>query len=149
MAEQWGLARELVHKIKGAAGNVGAMGLYQGAVALEDRLKTGAAFGAAFVEEQQQFHHAFEQARIKILAMQPEKQIHTVASTVDLEALTEDLIKLETLLKGNDFISDILLSGIRSNLNVEQQRVFEKICKATSHFKYNEALGYLNELNNL
>ncbi|MCF7986056.1 MAG: PAS domain S-box protein [Methylovulum sp.] len=144
-AEQWGLARELVHKIKGAAGNVGAMGLYQGAVALEDRLKTG----AAFIEELQQFHHAFEQAKIKILAMQPEKQIHTVASTVDLEALTEDLIKLETLLKGNDFISDILLSGIRPNLNLEQQRVFEKLCKATSHFKYNEALSYLNELNNL
>lgn len=147
LAEQWKLAKELVHKIKGAAGTVGAMELYQATVAFEDRLKTG----AAFLEEQQQFHAVFEQTRLNILAMQPQPQPTLRKTAVDInpEVLANDLAKLETLLKGNDFIPEPLLSGIRANLTADQQRVFEKLCKATSHFKYNEAISYLTELNNV
>ncbi len=136
-------ARELVHKIKGASGNIGAMRLHAVAGTLESELK-GGQFAASFSS----FVDAFNQTMSAIAALdQPEGLLPATESNI--EALKSSAVELDQLLKENDFISEGLLNTLKSHLTIGQWDVFTELHKLIQSLRYDEARKVLRRITEL
>ncbi|MEY3807686.1 MAG: hypothetical protein RI893_662 [Pseudomonadota bacterium] len=133
-------AKTLLHGLKGAAGNIGAVRLYATASILETELKEG----LPTIEGFNAFNSAFNQA-MAIIADQPQISIARSGGG-NPEALRQCANELEELIKGHDFIPLALLNAMRPHLALEQLELFTRLCKLIQHVDYNEAHKVLRQL---
>ena len=133
------LARELAHKIKGAAGNIGAMRLHSAAEILEVGLN-----GELSAETFHSFNQAFIQTISVIAAMQHPKDL--LSTNGNSEALKQGVAELDFLLKGNDFISEALLNTLKPHLTAAQLDLFAELRKLINNLNYDQARTILRQL---
>jgi HPt (histidine-containing phosphotransfer) domain-containing protein len=133
------LARELAHKIKGAAGNIGAMRLHSAAEILEVGLN-----GELSAETFHSFNQAFIQTISVIAAMQHPKDL--LSTNGNSEALKQGVAELDFLLKGNDFISEALLNTLKPHLAAAQLDLFAELRKLINNLNYDQARTILRQL---
>jgi HPt (histidine-containing phosphotransfer) domain-containing protein len=132
-------AKELVHKIKGASGNIGAIRLHAASEALETELKEGC-FAATFST----FEAAFDQTMSVIATLdQPEEPLPS--NIGDIEALKPIAAELDQLLKENDFIPETLLNSFKGHLALGQLDLFVKLHKHINDLRYDEARKILRQ----
>jgi PAS domain S-box-containing protein len=138
--EHFVAARELVHKIKGASGTIGAMRLYAVSVALEAELKdelSAASFGS--------FREAFNQT-MSVIAALPRAADLMPPTGGNSEALKRSAAELDLLLKENDFIPDSLLNALQPHLALDQLGLFAQLRKLINDLQYDQARKILRQL---
>ncbi|MBL6987582.1 MAG: PAS domain S-box protein [Methylobacter sp.] len=140
-AENFVSARELVHKVKGASGNIGAVRLYVASSELETELKNGRVAADAF----NIFREAFEQA-MSIIAEQYQQEQPLPSGGRNIEELTRIAAELDLLLKENDFISEPLLNTFQTHLALDQHDLFIRLRKRINNLQYREARKILRQL---
>ncbi|TAN67660.1 MAG: PAS domain S-box protein [Methylobacter sp.] len=134
-------AKELVHKIKGASGNVGAVRLHEASEALEAELGKELSVAAAF----NAFRDAFNQAMSVIATLhQPEEPPST--SGGNSVAMTRIAAELDLRLKENDFIPEALLNTLKPHLALDQLDLFALLRKLVNDLHYVEARKLLRQL---
>ncbi|MFI3186117.1 MAG: ATP-binding protein [Methylococcaceae bacterium] len=134
-----GPARELVHKLKGASGNMGAIRLHAAAESLEAELEAGLSAATLIT-----FNEAFAQTMTAIAALhQPEALL---LNTGNSSALQRSVAKLDQLLAGNDFISEVLLNSFIPHLTQDQLALFTTLRKQIAALDYDEARKILSQL---
>lgn len=139
-AENWALAGELVHKIKGASGTIGAVRLYAASEALEDELTNE--LSAAALDS---FREAFDRTMSVIAALHhPVEPMQPNGG--NSEALKHAATELDLLLKGNDFVSDSLLNTLKPHLGLDQLDLFALLRKLVNDLHYVEARKLLRQL---
>ena len=133
-------AKELIHKIKGASGTIGAVRLHAASEVLEAELKNKLS-AATFSS----FREAFNQTMSVIAALhQPEELVPlTIGNT---EALKRSAAELDRLLKENDFISEALLNTLKPHLASNQFDLFAKLRKMITGLQYGKARKILRQL---
>ncbi len=133
-------ARERIHKLKGAAGTIGAVRLYTASEALEAELKNElppATFDS--------FRDVLEQTMSVIAALhQPEERRPTARG--NSAALKRAATELDLLLKENDFISESLLNTLKPHLSLDQLDLFTQLRKRINDLQYDEARTILRQL---
>jgi HPt (histidine-containing phosphotransfer) domain-containing protein len=135
-------ARELVHKVKGASGNIGAVELHAASEALEAELKGG--FAITFSA----FQEAFNQTMSVIATLhQPEESLSPNGSNI--EALKLIVAELDLLLKENDFISEALLNTFKTHLALDQLELFVELHNYINDLRYDEARKILRRFTEL
>lgn len=134
-------AREQVHKIKGASGNIGALRLYAACEALEVELKQELCSGCAF----DAFQEAFKQTMSVIATMQRADDLMPPTGG-DIEALKRSAAELDVLLRENDYISEALLSALKTHLSLGQLDLFGRLRKLINDLDYDEARSILQQL---
>jgi len=133
-------AGKLVHKIKGASGNIGALRLHEASIALENALNSEQV-GSALAT----FRHVFNQAMAVISALhQAEHQ--SFINQGNSEALRRSAAELDGLLQENDFISEALLNTFKSHLAPNQVDLFTRLRKLINELRYDEARQILRQL---
>ncbi|TAN67661.1 MAG: PAS domain S-box protein [Methylobacter sp.] len=139
-AENWASAGELVHKIKGTSGTIGAVRLYAASDALEAELKNE--LSAATFDS---FRAAFDQTMSVIAALcHPVEPMQP--NDGNSEALQGAATELELLLKGNDFVSDSLLNTLKPHLRLDQLDLFARLRTSVNGLQYDEARKILRQL---
>ena len=136
------LAAELVHRLKGASGNIGAVRLHAASEALEAELKQeqSASFKA--------FREAFNRTMSVIATLhQPEDPLPLTGGNID--ALQRIAAELDRLLKENDFISEALLNTFKTHLAAEQLGLFAQLHKLIGDLRYDEARKILRQFTEL
>ena len=138
--ETWSQPGELVHKLKGASGTIGAVRLYAASEALEAELKNE--LSAATFDR---FREVFDQTISAIAALhQPADLLPPTGG--NREALTRAATELDLLLKENDFISDALLNTLKPHLTLDQLDLFARLRKLVNDLQYDEARQILRQL---
>ncbi|TAN67658.1 MAG: PAS domain S-box protein [Methylobacter sp.] len=138
-ASDFAEAGELVHKIKGASGNIGAVRLHVASEALEAELKQGQAAALSL------FREAFNQA-MSVIAALPLLEAQMPSSSGDIDALKLAAAELDVLLKENDFISEVLLNTLKPHLRPDQLDLFAQLRKLVNDLQYGEARKVLRQL---
>ncbi len=133
--------RELVHKIKGASGNIGAMRLHAASDALEAELKKGGSTAVGF----NTFQEAFNQT-MSVIAALPQPRNQRLPISGNIEELKRTAAELDLLLKNNDFIPETLLNTLKSHLALDQLDLFAQLRMLTNNLEYNEARNSLRQL---
>ena len=133
-------AKERVHKLKGAAGTIGAIRLHAASEALEAELKNE--LSAATFDS---FREAFDQTMSVIAALHQPTEI-TQPTGGNSEALKRAATELDLLLKENDFISDALLNTLKPHLTLDQMDLFARLRKLINDLHYDEARKILRQL---
>ncbi|WP_432740328.1 CHASE domain-containing protein [Methylobacter sp. G7] len=133
-------AEELLHKIKGASGNIGAVGLYDAAEALETELN-GELSAAMF----DTFKEVFNQTMSVIATLHLHEAL-LLPTGANSKALTRNAAELDLLLKENNFISDVMLNTLKSHLADDQLAWFAQLRKLINDFQYAEARKILRQL---
>lgn len=133
------VAGELVHKIKGASGNIGAVRLHVASETLEAELKQGRAAALSL------FLEAFKQA-MSVIAALPRSEEQMPSSSGDIDALKRAAAELDVLLKENDFISEVLLNTLKPHLAPDQLDLFAQLRKLVNGLQYGEARKVLRQL---
>ena len=133
-------AKELAHKIKGASGTIGAVQLYAASEALEAELKDG--LSAATFDS---FKEAFNQTMSVIATLHQPEDLMSLTDG-NSEALKCAAIKLDLLLKENDFISEALLNTLKPHLKLDQLNLFAQLRKLIGNLHYDEARKILRQL---
>jgi PAS domain S-box-containing protein len=147
-AGNFATARELAHRIKGTAGNIGAVGLHAASEALEAGLNQGLTDAATFSA----FREAFEQAMSVIAELHHPDQpaMDPVAVTGgDLESLKYAAAELDMLLKENDFVTLSSLNTLKIYLPTDKLDLFARLCKLVNGIQYGEARTILRQLADL
>ncbi|MFI3186120.1 MAG: MASE1 domain-containing protein [Methylococcaceae bacterium] len=132
--------KALLHKLKGASGNIGALRLYDAAERLETKLD-----GELAVDEFNRFKVVFDQT-MSVIAAASQSDVPIVASGGNSNALTQCATELDRLLAGNDFISEALLSSLKPHLALEQIDPFTRLCKQINDLNYRQARKTLQQL---
>ena len=132
--------KALLHKLKGASGNIGALRLYDAAERLETKLD-----GELAVDEFNRFKVVFDQT-MSVIAAASQSDVPIVASGGNSNALTQCATELDRLLAGNDFISEALLSSLKPHLALEQIDPFTRLCKQINDLNYRQARKSLQQL---
>lgn len=133
-------AGELVHKLKGASGTIGAVRLYAASETLEAELKDE--LPAATFDS---FREAFNRTMSVIAALhQPADAIPPIGG--NSEALKSIATEFDLLLKENDFISETLLNTFETHLALNQLGLFTRLRKLTNDLQYDEARKILRQL---
>ncbi|MGR9012479.1 MAG: ATP-binding protein [Gammaproteobacteria bacterium] len=133
-------ARELVHKVKGASGNIGAVQLHAASEALEDELQK-----CRTATQINTFRAAFNQTMSTIAAL-PKAGKPIAPSTGNIDALQHSAAELDQLLKENDFIPESLLNTLKTYLALDQFDLFARLHKQVNEFKYDQARKILRQL---
>ncbi|MEY3808308.1 MAG: hypothetical protein RI893_1284, partial [Pseudomonadota bacterium] len=133
-------AQERIHTLKGAAGNMGAVRLHAAAVDLEAELK----LGSPTAEVIQCFKAAFDQM-MSVIVTEFKPKTEPV-NTGDAEALHQCAVKLDLLLEANDYVSETLISTLKTHLADEQLGLFIRLRKPLNELNYGEARKVLREL---
>jgi len=128
-------AHELAHKIKGAAGNIGAMDLYAAATRLDDGLKVGSFDQVAF----DAFQVAFDRAMAAIAGLDTAGQATARSAAGDPEAFRIAALDLDRLLQENEFIPEEILRKIKAYLPSSMQKQFAMLRKQISDIQYQPA----------
>lgn len=132
-------AGDLLHKLKGASGNIGATQLYEAAKTLETELK--AELLPVMFDT---FRETFNQTMSVIASLpQPEEP---PLNDGNVDALKHCAEELDLLLKGNDFISEDLLDTIKPHLGLWQLDLFIHLRKQIKNLNYNLARQILRQL---
>ncbi|CAG0998560.1 partial Signal transduction histidine-protein kinase BarA, partial [Anaerolineae bacterium] len=99
-------AAAFIHRIKGAAANLGAMSLYQAIVALEQRLK----------EEQEidttEFNHALTEVITAIVGLEPSNHLIAVKNC-DCQRVTALIKQIRHLINDYEFVPFVLLNELK------------------------------------
>ncbi|NCC26879.1 MAG: PAS domain S-box protein [Gammaproteobacteria bacterium] len=135
-------AVRLVHTIKGAAANVGAVQVQATAEALEAALqdevepaRVDALLADCLV--------ALEVARAALRAYLPEASPAAVDTACDLAAARADLAELERLLSRHRLVRDTLLERLRSHLGDQAPAELGQLCEQIRAFDYERARATL------
>ncbi|MGZ5053163.1 MAG: Hpt domain-containing protein, partial [Methylobacter sp.] len=134
-------AKAQVHKLKGAAGTVGAVRLYAAATEVEAELNEHLSAAALA-----RFKEAFDQTMAVIAALPPAPAEHLPGAEVDQAARQQVADDLDRRLTNNDFIPDALLDSLKPHLTVEQYDGFARFRKQVNDLHYNEARIILRQL---
>jgi signal transduction histidine kinase/ligand-binding sensor domain-containing protein/CheY-like chemotaxis protein/HPt (histidine-containing phosphotransfer) domain-containing protein len=132
-------AKELIHKIKGTAGNVGAIKLYAAAEILETQFDI-AAFDS--------FKNEFELAMSVIETLRP---VENVLLTIDgnVDSPKEIIAELNRLLNANYVIPESLLYTLKTHLASNQLDLFTQFHGHIDNFDYEQAGHVLQRLENV
>jgi PAS domain S-box-containing protein len=133
-------ARELVHKLKGASGAVGAVHLYAASEALEVELKDELSVFAF-----DNFRDTFNRT-MSVIAALPRPEDPMPLTGGDNGALKRSATELDRLLKENDFISEALLNTLKPHLTMDQLDLFGRLRKLVNSLHYDEARKILRQL---
>jgi PAS domain S-box-containing protein len=133
-------AEKIAHKLKGAAGNLGAKDLHRMSETLENQLKKNEHHPETLKAWQTVFEKTLADiARMRhqfpVAALTPGKQ--------DVIEVESGLDELDKLLTENSFINDALLERIRSNLPGQWLDEFEAMVSHIHDFNYTEAHSHL------
>ncbi len=140
-AEDFATARQTAHRVKGTAGNIGAMDLHAAAVKLETQLK----HGQPDQQTWQSFITACDTAATAIATLRTTKNASQRLTRDDttLIAMAE---ALDRQLEENDFIAPRVLDEIQSCLTADQTQQFETLRKHINDIRYTEARQALQKL---
>ncbi len=133
-------AGALVHKLKGAAGTIGALQLHEAAERLEAELN-----GELAAVEFNRFKAVLDQTMSVIDALPQSEQV-LIASLGNSDALMRSATELDRHLASNDFISEALLNTLKPDLAVEQLEQFAQLRKQINDINYDEARKILRQL---
>ncbi len=136
-------AIELVHKLKGAAGNVGAVVLNGVAQQLENELNQG------IHPSLKKFQVAYDQAMAVITHLRESSQPVTSqhdGAQLDANALLQAVKQLELLLDEHEFITEATLDEVRVQLPADQLQDFAQLSKLIANLKYDDARQVINKL---
>ena len=136
-------AKEQIHKIKGASGNIGAVQLYNAAATLEAECE-GQHLMAAF----RRFREIFKQTMAVIATLQQPENVPS-DSGGNIEALQAIATELDQLLDENDFISEALLNTFKTHLALEQLDLFVQLHRYINELRYDKARRTLRQLTEL
>jgi PAS domain S-box-containing protein len=127
-------ARELAHKLKGVAANLGAMRLHKIAAQLETELKTDVFNPEIFAE----FNAEFDKTIAVISTLKQKEQ--TIQNTViDSEALKNVALKIDAALAEDDYISQRTLDELKANLSANKTDEFTALCQEIKSMNYPQA----------
>lgn len=142
-AGDFAAVKELLHKIKGSSGNIGAMRLHSAAEALETEFK--AALPAVSMHY---FRKVFDQTVSAISALHhPEQPAQQFSGNA--EASRRIVAELDLLLKKNDFIPESVLASLKPHLSGNQLDWFNRLRKLINKFEYAEARKILHQFEEL
>jgi len=131
-------AKEKLHTIKGAAGNLGATRLHAAAQALEAEINEGLPTVAVI--------NIFKTACTQVVATMAAVAKAPEVKVGNPELLLECAIELDALLEVNDYISDTLLNTLKTHLLVEQYDVFILLRNTCNKLDYNQTRKVLRQL---
>ncbi len=135
-------AKELTHKIKGVAANLGAVALHQIIKQLEDELKQA----------------QFNSETLDLFKLQFDKTIATISTLkaiddniiqntiIDTKALTILALQIDEALSEDDYISQQMLDKLKANLPSEKIECFLLLCREIKSMNYHQARLFLREL---
>ena len=132
-------ARAVAHKIKGAAGIIGAMELHAASETLEAELN-GELSETAIAT----FKLAFKQTMSAIATLP--KPTDLLPTGGNGAALKQSAAELDLMLEQNDFISEALLNTLKPHLAVDQLELFALLRKQINTLNYDEARKILSRL---
>ena len=141
-------AAQLVHNIKGACGNLGAVELFDAAQRLEAALRHD---DAGF--DLSEFNRAMTSVlqRINGLIRKPYDEDGTLAGrceTCTWQHSTGLFLKLRGLLEGNDYVPHELLAELKASLRCQSmQQHLRQIEKLIGEFNYNQAMASIDRIN--
>ncbi len=133
-------AEQLLHKIKGASGNIGALRLHRASEALKIELN-----GELSVAMFNTFKEVFNQTMSAIATRHlPEESLPSKGGNIEM--LMHAAVELDELLKENNFIPDALLNSLKPYLAIDQLDLFSQLAKRINAFLYDEARDILRQL---
>ncbi len=135
------LAQELIHMIKGTAGNIGARALETAARTLEQEFKKGAPQATTLANFQQTFKHTLN----FIANLMPSEPVE-ININDNTQALIPYITELDQLLKENDFVSEEMLNTLKCHLSANQLNLFHILRTLIGELQYNEARKLLQLL---
>ena len=138
-AGNFAAAGQLAHKIKGAAGNIGAVRLHEASETLEAELKQ------KLYATLNTFLETFEQTMSAIATLR-QSQPPIPSASGDIEILTRSAAELDLLLKENDFITETLLNSFKNQLALDQLQLFARLHNLIDELRYDEARRILRLL---
>ena len=140
-------AAALVHGLKGAAGNLGAIDLYNSAQNLEEELTTGAQ-----LVDLERFNLSMDSALKSIFQLAEADLALTVAPEFDCnkcnwQSAANFFKQLQTLLEGDDYVPHELLAELKTSVSCQSihQRL-QQIEKYVGNFDYCKARKVLAEV---
>jgi len=143
-AGQYDTASELVHKIKGAAGNIGAVDLHVAAARLDLDFRNGLYDkGNCW-----QFRETFRQAAEAIAGLQVQPA-GPVQSDEDMQAFLSSAITLDRLLADNEFIGDDVLAVLHQHQPAGQHETLRQLRQRIQEIRYAEARALLRRMASL
>ncbi|MDZ4150180.1 response regulator [Methylicorpusculum sp.] len=133
-------AEKQAHKLKGAAGNMGAKNLYRITEALDNQLKNN----EHHPDTVNAWRAIFEKTLLDIRQMLHQYPAATFHSGQhDVNETEPGLDELDKLLTENSFINDALLDSIRQSLPVDWLDEFEAMVLHIHNFNYTDAHTHL------
>ncbi len=141
LADRTVQARELAHRLKGAAGNLGATALHAATEKLEAELKNGRFDTGLMDAVDQEFANA--KAAIAGLPM-PEAAPAVMDGNTD--ALHEAAQVIDQLLKENEFIGMETISALEQHLPTQKRQTLAELRKLVGEIRYDEARKVLQQL---
>lgn len=134
-------ARDLAHKIKGAAGNLGATELH----ATASRLEAGLKLGHVDMPAMHEFEEAFERSMQAIASLRSQ-MTKTPTRSGNHVALVMAAQKLERQLEDHDFIHPQSLNEIQAHLPDDKLDLFERLQRHIKNIRYAEARQVLQQI---
>jgi HPt (histidine-containing phosphotransfer) domain-containing protein len=127
-------ARELAHKLKGVAANLGAIRLQKITTQLETELKTDVLNPETFAE----FNAEFDKTIAVISTLKQTEQ--AIQNTViDLQALQNVALDIDAALAEDDYISQRTLDELKANLSADKANEFMALCQEIKSMNYHQA----------
>lgn len=134
--EQTDTARDLIHNIKGAAGNIGAVELYRVAQLFENQLDS---------KNLAIFKNELEKT-LSTIATLPQPDVLLLGNDENSQALKEIVAVFEPLLNSNHFINEAQLDLLKRNLPPNRTDWFIEFRKLIDNLDYKEARKLLRQL---
>ena len=133
-------AKKLTHKLKGAAGSIGAMQLHEACDMLEAEIKEQR------FDTFDSFRETFEQSMSIIQALPPPENQVSLSGGNSGAQQRSVAAELDLRLKDNDFVSEALLNTLEPYLAPDQLDLFSQFRKLTGNLQYGEARKILRRL---
>jgi PAS domain S-box-containing protein len=133
-------AERQAHKLKGVAGNIGAMDVYRLASALDAELKQGRCDPAVL----NALHDAYRLANASIDSLSRVAVAQDGAgNAATLQALAPEL---DRLLAGHELVPEELLDALEAALNTPQHKQFQQLRRHIASIDYKKARASLQQL---
>ncbi|MCF7986408.1 MAG: response regulator [Methylovulum sp.] len=136
-------AEAKLHQLKGVAGNLGAVALYQISQTLDNQLKQGYCDPNVFTEWQEVYVHCLSVIDDMLDTIQPPAK---PVMSIEWQSFHEIAEKLNALLDGNDYISATLLAELKAAIPPSQHELYMKLVNSIKKLDYTEAHLTLAEL---
>ncbi|MGR9014756.1 MAG: PAS domain S-box protein, partial [Gammaproteobacteria bacterium] len=137
-------AKNRLHTLKGAAGNLGAKDLHQACDAMDDQLADNKHNAATLANWVDVFDRTMETI-VKMLGQRPSVPFPVEADNT----LSKTFAELDTLLNKNGFINDQLLARIKMLLPDDQQENYDMLAQYILDTDYSKAKAVLRTLMDL